>query len=210
MRAHINKITFISLLGVLLMLGCQNSDTRLQAQSTDSSEEQALVTLTEYSDYQCPACAYFHPIVEKLKEDYGNKLKVIYNDYPLNNHQFAMLAARAAESARNQGKFKEMHDMLFQNQRQWSSSGNPQPIFVNYAKKIGLDVNTFKADLNAADTQKAVLDEKGQGMDRGVDSTPTFYINGEKMVNLPRTYKQFKAQVDIYMEEARQTAHSGN
>jgi|AntRauTorcE11897_2_1112592.scaffolds.fasta_scaffold14089_2 protein-disulfide isomerase len=201
------KSVCIGIVATLVLMGCQNSETKVQAQSSDKAANEAKVVLTEYSDFQCPACAYFFPMVEKLKKEYGDKLEVNYRYFPLNSHQFAMLAARAAEAARNQGKFQEMHDLLFQNQRQWSSSGNPQPTFVNYAKRIGLDVSQFKEDLNAAETQKEVIEQKKKGIERGVDSTPTFYINGEEMVTLPRTYEQFKAQVDIYMKEAEQAAN---
>lgn len=196
-----------SIIATFVLLGCQNEDTKVRAQTSGAdSAEDVTVVLTEYSDFQCPACAYFFPIVEKLKKNYGDKLEVNYRYFPLNSHQYAMLAARAAESARNQGKFKEMHDLLFENQRQWSSSGNPQPMFVNYAKKLGLNINQFEEDLNSAETQRVVLEQKKAGEERGVTSTPTFYINGEQIVSLPQNYEQFKALVDIYMKEAEQAA----
>lgn len=170
------------------------------AQNGDN-DSGAKVVITEYSDYQCPACGYFHPIVKKLKQDYGDDLKVNYRYYPLNSHQFAALAARAAESARNQGKFLEMHNMIFENQQKWSSSGNPQPIFIGYARDLGLDVEQFREDLNSGETQRAVMEEKKQGMNLGVNSTPTFFINGEKLQRLPRTYRDFKAIIESYMQE---------
>lgn len=197
-----------SIVATFVLVGCQNSDTKVQAQSSEQSDNNVTVVLTEYSDFQCPACAYFYPIVEKLKENYGSKLEVNYKYFPLNSHQYAMLAARAAEAARNQGKFKEMRDLLFQNQQQWSSSGNPQPTFVNYARKLGLDINQFKNDLNAAETQKTVIEQKKAGEERGVNSTPTFYINGEQVISLPQNYEQFKALIDIYMKEAEEAAKS--
>lgn len=197
-----------SIVATVALMGCQNSDTEVQAQSSEQANNNVTVVLTEYSDFQCPACAYFFPIVEKLKENYGSKLEVNYRHFPLNSHQYAMLAARAAEAARNQGKFKAMHDLLFQNQRQWSSSGNPQPAFINYAKKLGLDISQFKDDLNSAETQQAVIEQKRAGEERGVNSTPTFYINGEQVISLPQTYEQFKALVDIYVKEAEEAANN--
>lgn len=198
------KSILLGVVATLILVGCQNSDTKLKAQSSESTQNEVKVVLTEYSDFQCPACGYFFPIVKKLKQTYGDKLKVNYKHFPLNMHQYAMLAARAAESAKNQGKYIEMHDLLFQNQRQWSSSGNPEPTFVNYAKRIGLNINQFKEDLNAAETQRAVIEEKKKGQERGVNSTPSFYINGEEVVTLPGTYEEFKALVDVYMQEAEQ------
>lgn len=188
------KIALVS----LLVVSCSSKQNEANAQE---SSEPAKLTLTEYSDYQCPACAYFHPIVDSLKKTYGNDLNVVYKDFPLNSHQFAALAARAAEAAKNQGKFLEMHNMIFENQRQWSS-GNAEARFIGYAKELGLDIEQFKADLNAAETQKAVMEEKQEGIQMGVDSTPTFFINGEKVQQNPPSYQDFKALIDVYMKES--------
>src|SRR5680860_735558 len=108
MILHTYKTTIISFLGALLLVGCQNSETELHAQNAQkkekatqteqhkpappAKEQQADVVLTEYSDFECPACAYFYPIVEKLKDEYGDKLEVDYHYFPLNIHQYAMLS----------------------------------------------------------------------------------------------------------------------
>lgn len=191
----IGKLALIS----VFLLSCGSKQNEATAQKNASTP--AKVTLTEYSDYQCPACAYFHPIVDSLKEVYGNQLNVEYKFFPLNSHQYAALAARAAEAAKSQGKFLEMHNMLFEKQQQWSSSGNPEAAFVRYARDLGLDVAQFRDELNAAETQKAVMEEKQEGENSGVNSTPTFFINGEKLERLPRTYQDFKAIIDSYMQE---------
>lgn len=165
------------------------------------SDEEPSITIVEYSDYQCPACAYFHPIVEKLKEKYGDQINVEKRYFPLNSHRYAAIAARAAQAAKNQGKFEEMNNLLFENQDQWSNSGNPASVFVNFAEKIGLDVEQFKNELNASETQKIVMEERNEGIERGVNSTPTFYIEGEKLNDLPRTFEQFDQVVQNYLQE---------
>ncbi|MDZ7691593.1 MAG: thioredoxin domain-containing protein [Balneolaceae bacterium] len=170
------------------------------AQESSSNAE---VVLTEYSDFQCPACGYFYPMVEKLKEEYGDKLRVNYRHFPLNSHQFAALAARAAEAAGNQGEFDAMHDRLFENQKSWSSSGNPQSVFTGYAQDIGLDIQQFKNDLNSAETQQTVMEQKKEGQNRGVNSTPTFFVNGDIVQQLPRSYEQFKAIIESAMQESK-------
>ena len=194
---NVSSLFKVALLS-LLVIGCSSKENEATAQE---SSEPAKLTLTEYSDYQCPACAYFHPIVDSLKKAYGNDLEVVYKDFPLNSHQFAALAARAAEAAKNQGKFLQMHNKLFENQQQWSS-GDAEARFVGYAKEIGLDVEQFKQDLNAAETQKAVMEEKQEGVQMGVDSTPTFFINGEKLQQNPPSYEDFKALIDVYMKDS--------
>jgi protein-disulfide isomerase len=193
--SNLLKLTVLS----LFMLSCASSDNEVSAQDSTSAE----VVLTEYSDYQCPACAYFHPIVNKLEQEFGDRLHVEYRYFPLNGHQFGALSARAVQAARNQGKFKEMHDLLFENQQHWVSSGNPQPIFVNYAQQLGLDVEQFREDLNSAETQRIVMEDKQQGQAEGVNATPTFFINGDKLAQNPPTYEQFRALINSYMKDAK-------
>jgi len=193
-----NFIKFVLLFLFIVCFSTQQNE--VTAQSGLISD--AKITIVEYSDYQCPACGYFHPIIEKLKDHYGEKMEVKYRYFPLSTHQFAALAARAAQAAKNQEKFKAMHDMLFENQDSWSSSGNPQAQFENYAREIGLDMEQFREDLNAAETQRIVMEAKKEGQRLGVDATPTFFVNGEKLVQLPETYGQFKRLIDLYLDEA--------
>lgn len=188
----------------LVMLSALLVFAGVLVQKASAQSSAAKVILTEYSDYQCPACAYFHPIVKRLKTTFGEKLNVEYKFFPLNSHQYGALSARAAQAAGNQGKFLEMHNLLFENQDRWSSSGNPQAIFVSYAKKLGLNVEQFKEDLNAAETQRTVMEEKEEGVEMGVDSTPTFFINGQKIEENPATYSAFKELIESFMKEETQ------
>ncbi len=193
------KILF-TLLATLVFLGCQNEETDLHAQATEADEAQ--IVLVEYADYQCGTCALFYPIVQKLKDHYGDQLKVKYRYFPLNSHRYSMLAARAAEAARNQGKFAEMQRLLYTNQNVWSGSSNPQQIFIGYAEQIGLNMAQFNEDLNSAETQRTVMEQKKEGLAKGVGGTPSFFVNGEKLPRLPRGFDEFKALLDIYLEEA--------
>lgn len=193
---RMNKTVSTFLLVFVLFMGLAAGES---VQAQDSNEEEQIV-LTEFSDYQCPACAAYHPVVEKLKEDFGERLKVEYRHFPLNSHRYSFLAARAAEAAKNQGKFLEMHNKLFDNQHTWSRSGNPQVIFVNYAREIGLDLDRFKDDLNSGDTQKKVMEEKKRGQTLGVNATPTFFIDGEKVENNPQSYEMFIQLIESKLE----------
>lgn len=195
------KKLILKLFAVALILVGTGVLSTTVAQS--SSESDVSITLTEYSDYQCPACAYFHPMVKKLKEQFGDQINVELRYYPLNSHQYAALAARAAESAKNQGEFLAMHNKLFENQSQWSNSGNPTPIFVNYARDIGLDIEQFKEDLNSGETQKVVMEQRQTGKDEGVRSTPTFFIDGQQLDPLPRTYAQFEQLVQDFINDKK-------
>jgi protein-disulfide isomerase len=206
------------------LVGCKNSESKGQTQTantanTTNKQPQTVnaineqkgkprVVLTEYSDFQCPTCKYFSPIVNKLKKAYGDTLVVRYRYFPLSQHQYSRLAARAAQAAKDQGKFWAMHDLLFKNQDKWENARNAQHIFIGYAKKIGLNMQQFKSDLNAAKTEQIVMEQKKEGEKRGIHATPTFFINDEEMNSLPKGYKQFKALLDIYVKEARQAANS--
>lgn len=197
------KDFFIVILVTLFMVSCQSSDT--DAQSSDAGTDNPdKVVLTEYSDYQCPACAYYHPIVEKIKNEMSDQVEVRLRFFPLNGHRYSALAARAAQAAKNQGKFYEMHALLFENQQQWSQASNPVTAIVNFARTLELDLNQFTEDLNAGETQKTVMEQKQQGADRGVNSTPTFYLDGEEVDPLPKTYEEFKALIEKQLAEKKQ------
>ncbi len=189
------SITCVLIAGLIFGMGAW-SHTTAQENSSDQP-----ITIVEYSDYQCPACAYFHPIVEKLKDKYGDQLQVKMKYFPLNSHQYAALAARAAQAAKNQGKFYEMHSLLFENQKRWSGSGSPTSIFVSYARDLDLDIDKFKTDLNAAETQKIVMEQRQEGRNAGVNATPTFFIEGEKVDPLPRNFQEFDQLIQQYIEE---------
>ncbi len=163
------------------------------AQGNEPSEAQ--VHIVKYSDYQCPACKYFVSIEEQLREEYGDKISITDKNFPLSMHEYSQLAARAAESARAQGKFQEMHDLIFAGQEQWAR-GNAESTFIGYAKSLDLDMDTFKNDLNSAEMQRIVMADKQEGIALNVNATPTFFVNGKEIKNLPRTFEQFKSIID--------------
>lgn len=195
------KISWLLLFAAFgLVTGQAAAQSSQDQQEKDEKTKKAAVKLVEYGDYQCPACGYYHKMVEQLKSDFGDQLEVEFNHFPLRQHQYAALAARAAEAARKQGKFWEMHDLLYSNQKEWSQ-GNATQMITNYAKSIDLDMKQFKMDLNARSTQQAVMKEKKQGIDAGVNSTPTFFLNGKK-IETPRSYDAFKQKVTSALESA--------
>lgn len=156
------------------------------------------IVLVEYADFQCPACAAYHPIVKKLYEEFGTDVKFVFRHFPLRQiHPNANIAAIAAESAGAQGKFWEMHDMIFENQRTWSRqrSTSAKKIFASYAEKLELDVEKFKSDSKSKEIRK-ILDDSYRNASRArINSTPTFLLNGEKIIT-PRNYKDFKKLLD--------------
>lgn len=165
----------------------------LLAQSSDASE--AKITIIKYSDYQCPACKHYVPIEKDLKEAYGDDISITTKHFPLSMHEFAQVASRAVEAARVQGKYKAMHDMIFEGQEQWAR-GNAEAMFMGYARELDLDVEKFRSDINSAEMQRIVMADKREGLGLNVNSTPTFFVNGVKVERNPRTVEDFKAIID--------------
>jgi protein-disulfide isomerase len=149
----------------------------------------APITLVEYGDYQCPTCGIYHPITTELLSRYPGKLKLEFHHYPLiQAHSNAMAAALAAEAAGDQGKFWEMHDLIFEHQQQWGDLRNPNPnaeaIFIQYAVQIGLDSNKFMQAMRSPSVRDRVLADVTKG-NPIVKGTPTFVLDGEVLPNLP-------------------------
>ncbi len=154
----------------------------------------AKVVLIEYSDFQCPACAAYYPLVNQLLSDFTGKIYFVYRFFPLSQiHQNAMLSSQAAYAAEKQGKFWDMSSMLFDTQTSWAqaSDSNARSTFISYAKKVNLDITRFEKDLDAQEIKNFITDEYNQGIGIGINSTPTFFLNGQKIQN-PATYNDFK------------------
>lgn len=153
---------------------------------------EAEVTLIEYSDFQCPTCGAYHPVISQLTQEFGDKVKFVYRHFPLRQfHVNAELAAQAAEAAGRQGKFWEMHDLIFENQRDWSNNRTAREIFITYAENLNLDIEQFRRDLDSKEIKQKVEGNYQSGIRLGVNSIPTFFLNGKKIQN-PRSYKEFK------------------
>ena len=158
-------------------------------------EKEAAATLIEYSDFQCPACGSYYPIVKKVTEDLSAKVRFAYRHFPLPQHKNAKLAATVAEAAGKQGKFWEMHDLIFQNQSDWSEEKNAAVLFAKYAQDIGLDLARFQTDIASDDIKAKIENDYKSGVKAGVNSTPSFFLNGKKMDN-PRNYDEFKNAIE--------------
>jgi len=167
-----------------------------------SGPEAAPVTLEEFGDYQCPPCAQVYPEVEKIKEEFGDRLRLVFRHYPLTRiHPHALLAAHAAESAGLQGKFWEMHRLLYEEQRAWSSTPDPRPAFDAFARRAGLDVERFRRDLGGAETDARVVADHARARSVGVDSTPTFFVNGRKLAFADATPAGLRSAIRRALEQ---------
>ena len=150
------------------------------------------VTLVEFGDFQCPACAAYEPIVRQVLNDNKDTVKFSYRHFPLTQiHKNALLAAKATEAAALQGKFWEMHDILYDKQDEWGSSLNARDFIMVYATTIGIKKSAqFASDLESAVVEEKILAEFREGVKLGVQGTPTFFINGKK-IDSPRDLASF-------------------
>lgn len=136
----------------------------------------AVVELVEYGDYQCPHCGKAYPLIKAMQLKFGDDLKFVFRNFPLSEiHPQAQMAAVAAEAAGRQGRFWEMHDIIFENQADLRTSS-----LIEYARAIGLDTDQFKADIDDETFLKKVEADFESGVRSGVNGTPSFFINGDK------------------------------
>ncbi|HYW73163.1 MAG TPA: thioredoxin domain-containing protein [Pyrinomonadaceae bacterium] len=136
------------------------------------------VVVEEYGDYQCPPCGQLYPELKQIEKEYGSQVQIVFHHFPLMKiHKNALLAAHAAEGARNQNKFWEMHDLLYRNQKEWSEQSDPRPIFENYAKQLSLNLDAFDRDLVSNVIDQKISADIQRGTSQGVTGTPTVFLD---------------------------------
>ena len=141
----------------------------------------ANVTLEEFGDFECTPCGMLSPVLEQLEKDYGERLRVIFREFPLAMHKHALDAARAAEAAGLQGRFWEMHDMLYHNRFIWPASSDVRANFNAYAEALKLDVERFKRDFAGEQVNARINADKERAASLGVDRTPVLFINDHQL-----------------------------
>ena len=164
---------------------------------TSSTNPRGSVLLEEFGDYQCPPCGSLHPLIKTLKSEYGDRLKLAFYQFPLIAvHKNALTAAHAAIAAKQQGKFWEMHNMLYENQAAWSELPDLRPVVTNFAIQLGLDVNRFVKDLDSPDIAAMVEADMQRGANFRVTSTPTLFINGQPVPNEKISLDYFRTEIN--------------
>ena len=177
------------------------------------------MTIEEFGDFQCIPCGNLFPKLKKVEADYGERLRVVFRHKPMHKHEHAVLAARAAEAAGLQGRFWEMHDLLFQNSLRWTKGvdtvgpeASPsrrlqspvlamevevRDVFVRYAEILKLDVERFKTDMDSDEVKARVEADQARADTLAIDRTPTLYINGHLLPGLShRSVETLHAAID--------------
>ena len=156
----------------------------------------APVVLVEYGDYQCPHCGKAYPVVKKLQEEFGDKLNFVFRNFALTKiHPHAFIAAVSTEAAAKQNAFWQMHDMLFENQSKITKYN-----IIAFAEQLKLDLEQFSKDLENETITEKVENDFMSGMRSGVNATPSFFINGEKLEG-PVVYITLKNAINKALEQ---------
>ncbi len=154
------------------------------------------VVIVEYSDFQCPACRTYYMIMKELMVQYEDRVAFVYRHFPLIEiHPNADIAARAAQAAGKQGKFWEMHNLLFEKQDEWASSKDPQTLFESYATLLGISIPQFKTDISSKEVSDFVKSQRANAISLKLQGTPSFFINGKQIQN-PASVDAFKTIIE--------------
>lgn len=162
----------------------------------------AQVSIVAFNDFQCPFCSRAVPTLQQVEKEYGDKVRVVFKHLPLSIHPKAPAAHAAAEAAHRQGKFWEMHDRIFGNQRDMSPERYEQ-----YAKELGLDLERFKKDVESADVRKRIEADTSEAARLNVRGTPAFFING-RYLSGAQPFETFKQRIDEELGGAKAEAKS--
>ncbi len=177
------------------------SPTEVSSRDHTKGPEDAIVTLIEYGDFQCPGCATYMPIVNQLSEEFKDDLRVVYRHFPLRSiHRHAQISAQASEAAADQGKFWEFSTLLYEKQNGWKDVRDPRSLYKGYAESLSLNVEQFDVYMNSDEAKARVDADYESGFAAGINQTPTFFINGEK-IDSPRGLELFKELIQQVIEE---------
>ncbi len=204
----IGIITLAIVIGSVFLLG--KSSPTVSATKVDQAlllgknayvigNKNAKVTIVEFGDYQCPACATAYPVTKQLLKDYNGKIKLVFRNFPIPEHQNELAAAESAEAAGSQGKFWQMHDLLYSNQDSWGESTHAMDYFLKYAKKLKLNMTKFQSDVTGSKYASNITRDQADAEKLGVNFTPTFYVNGE-VLSTDATYDNLQSAIDAAMK----------
>jgi len=164
----------------------------------------APVVIEFFSDLQCPQCARYEPMVKSLKAEFGNKVRMVLRHFPLSGHKHALPASWAAEAAANQGKFWEMAEALYKTQWMWARAPAPRAIFLDQARRLGLDLDKFQKDMDATEVHDRVTADQSHAQAIGAKTAPSVVINGYNVPNTEFSENGFRAAIKGALAKAGQ------
>lgn len=186
-------LVFLATLGTLLARHMNLGPARPAPEYRNFGPADAPIVIEEFTDFACPACKHANSGLEEIEKAYPGKVRVIFKHYPLTNiHPWSVEAAVRADCAGRQGRFKEYARLLFENQRDWSMSREPQKMFDDYGAKSGLEPGAFAACLDDPGISRQVTGDMAEGDMRGINATPTFFVNGKRAVGFGQLVEKIR------------------
>ena len=186
--------TFAVALGVLMTIEARKDKPRAEPVREGESRlvrgdshvlgetSDAGVTFVEFLDFECEGCRAAYPIVEQLREEYDGRVTFVARYFPMPDHFNGMSAARAVEAAAQQGKFEEMYHLMYETQGEWGEQRTPaDDVFRGFAERLELDLDRFQEAYDDPATEKRIEKDIADGHELGVQGTPTFFVNGERL-----------------------------
>lgn len=193
-KGFIGIIAAIIIVVIGIIVVSENNANAPSGNGTPTShikgDKNSPVKLVEYGDYQCPGCGAYYTTIKAVNDKYDKQISFQFINFPLTSiHPNTFAASRAAEAAGMQGKYWQMHDVLYQQnqayyvqqQQTWITASNPMPLFENYATEIGLNLAQFKKDYASEKVNNSIQADKAKGDKAGVDATPTFFLDGKQL-----------------------------
>jgi len=160
------------------------------------------VIIEEFGDYQCPPCGQLYPELKQIESEYGDQVKIVFRHFPLMKmHKNALLAAHAAEAARNQNKFWEMHDRLYRNQKDWAELADPKPVFDAYARQLNLKLDQFDSDLQSNLIDQRISADLQRGTSMGVTGTPTVFLDSHLLKYEATNTEGLRRGINILLQQ---------
>lgn len=206
----IGVITLIVLFGSMFLLSSSSNQVDNSKLSDETilkknnnhkiATDSAKVTIVEFADFQCPACGQAYPQIKQVLNDFAGKINYVYRHFPLPQHQNAILAAKSAEAAGEQGRFWEMSEFLFTRQPEWSEKTNAKEVFINYAKSLDLNTDQFSQDIDSDKFLSTINKDKEDGTSVEVTSTPTIFINNKKFTKVA-SYANLSEVIKLELEK---------
>lgn len=198
-------VIVVSLIGGGLLLNFQrrepvdeDDDPIVEANVADPAAN-VVVTLEEFCDYQSPACATITPTLKKLRDEYGTNLNVVFRNTPLPGNKNALPAARAAEAARMQSRFWEMHNLLLEKQNEWKDEENPRPKFLQWARDLGIDVARFEQDMDSEQVTFRIEADKDAAIALAIQEVPAIVINGRRLKTDATTPEGIREGIEVML-----------
>jgi protein-disulfide isomerase len=203
-RIGLYTLCIIGFVGFMVYLGArqdyraENGDIpAITSADWTKGDAGAPIRLVEYSDFQCPSCAMVDPLIKEALKGEESRVFFVYRHFPLSQiHANAQYAAQAAEAAGRQGKFWEVHDLLFEKQDEWGESENAQEMIKNYVITTGINMEQWAVDVNDQEIIKKIENDAQGALRAGVDGTPTFFMNGKAIGRTPTSVNAWKELFD--------------